>query len=82
MRIWQFFHKIERFLKCKTPNTKPPSYSGASVRLVMDIASPATDAPSTATDSSSSLTDKVLRNGQLLIIRKGKTYNVLGAEVK
>ena len=36
------------------------------------------------THSSSPMTDyqKLLRNGQLLIIHKGKTYNVLGVQVK
>ena len=27
-------------------------------------------------------TQKILRNGQLLIIRDGKTYNIMGAEIK
>ena len=36
----------------------------------------------TVTGNPSPVTEKVLRNGQLLIIHNGKTFNVLGAEVK
>ena len=36
----------------------------------------------TVTGNPSPVTEKVLRNGQLLIIRDGKTYNTLGTEVK
>ena len=35
-----------------------------------------------ATPSQQSDTHKLLRNGQLLIIRDGKTYNIMGAEIK
>ena len=35
-----------------------------------------------ATPSQQSDTHKLLRNGQLLILRDGKTYNVMGAEIK
>ena len=35
-----------------------------------------------ATPSQQSDTHKLLRNGQLLILRDGKTYNIMGAEIK
>ena len=41
----------------------------------------ATDIDQTTNDQRP-MTDKVLRNGQVLIIRDGRTYNILGAEVE
>ena len=50
-----------------------------SVRLVKDVPSIPTAVDNTAVENKAI---KRLVNGQLLIIREGKTYNALGAEVK
>lgn len=64
----------------RTKNTA--EFLGYSVRLVKDYHSPATGISEPYSSSHSGDTHKVLRDGQLLIIRGNKTYTVTGQEVK
>ena len=65
-----------------SPNAYNQRYIGQSVRLVHDY----TPGSATAIDTPSSReiqgAVKFIRDGQLFIIRDGKTYNALGVEVK
>ena len=57
---------------------------GYSVRLVQDVDTPpiTTDIPSTLSTSAPDATTKVLRDGQVLILRGDKVFTVMGVEVK
>ncbi len=56
-------------------------YSGLAVRLVKDYSNVSTDLPHpSATDTTPAR--KLLRNGQVLILRNGKTYTLTGVEMK
>ena len=57
-----------------------PCHYGCSVRLVIDV-DPAT-ALNQITNDQSSKTNKILRNGRLLIEKNGKIYTLQGQEVK
>ena len=55
---------------------------GYSVRLVRDVEAPVyTDAPSEVLLDGENVT-KILRNGQVIILREGREYTVLGEEVR
>ena len=60
-------------------NQRAP-FSGLSVRLVQDAPKSTTACANVQSDKQQST--KVLRNGQLLIERGGKTYNAQGVELK
>lgn len=56
-------------------------YYGQSVRLVKNYSNVSTDLPHpSATDTTPAR--KLLRNGQVLILRNGKTYTLTGVEMK
>ena len=59
-------------------------YYGQAVRLVQDVQTPGIDETTNdeITNDEVRMTNKVIRNGQLLIERNGKTYNALGVELK
>ena len=52
------------------------------VRIEGQAFEPSSEDIDQITNDQSSITNKVLRNGQLFILRDGKTFNILGAEVK
>ena len=54
--------------------------AGEPLRIVMNFNE--TQGIETITNDKSQMTNKVLRDGQLLIIRDGKTYTVTGAELR
>ena len=59
----------------------PAGEGGCSVRLVRDVPA-APEGIETPSVGSKQEATKLIRNGQLLIIRDGKTYNALGVEIK
>jgi hypothetical protein len=59
----------------------PAGDGGCSVRLVRDVPT-APEGIETPSVGSKQEATKLIRNGQLLIIRDGKTYNALGVEIK
>ena len=64
-----------------TPATVQNRYNGCPVRLVKNYSNVSTD----ITNPSATNTDevrKVFRNGQVLILRNGKTYTLTGVEMK
>jgi hypothetical protein len=63
-----------------TVNT--PSLAGLRVRLIDKPAEVPTGVEQTITNDQSPITNKIIRDGQLLIIRDGKTYNAQGALIK
>lgn len=56
-----------------------PRSSSYAVRLVKDVQKTPTDIPTT--NDQRPTTNKILRDGQIVIVRDGKTYSVLGQEV-
>lgn len=68
-------NKLER-----TKNTA--EFMGYSVRLVKDYHSPATGISEPYSSSHSGDTHKILRNGQIYILRGEKVYTVEGQEVR
>ena len=55
---------------------------GCSVRLVRDVPAAPEGIETPSLQGRSGEATKLIRNGQLLIIRDGKTYNALGVEIK
>ena len=60
----------------------PTGTGGCTVRLVRDIPSAPEGIETPSLQGRSGEATKLIRNGQLLIIRDGKTYNALGVEIK
>lgn len=71
-------------IKLYVPDASVPAYKGADGWKEFDV-QPISNVPTgidQTANEQSQMTNKVLRNGQLLIEKSGRTYNVQGAQVK
>ena len=77
------FFDVNRRIPVYVPEEAVEAYESDPYWSEFDIQG-ASKAPTSVTDIQSPITDipKTIRNGQLIIIRDGKTYTVMGQEVK
>ena len=75
------FEDVDRSIPVYVPLQAVPQYKAAEVWKEFNIQGVATDA--TAADLQDGINHgKILRNGQVLILRNGKTYTITGIEVE
>ena len=76
------FEEVNRSIPVYVPDEVVPAYQAAPVWQEFNIQGKS-NAPSALDDISSPISNnqKLLRDGQLLIIRDGKTYTIMGAEI-
>ena len=76
------FEEVNRSIPVYVPDEVVPAYQAAPVWQEFNIQGKS-NAPSALDDISSPISNnqKLLRDGQLLILRDGKTYNIMGAEI-
>lgn len=76
------FEEVNRSIPVYVPDEVVPAYQAAPVWQEFNIQGKS-NAPSALDDISSPISNnqKLLRDGQLLILRDGKTYTIMGAEI-
>ena len=76
------FEEVDRTIPVYVPDEVVSAYQTAPVWQEFNIQGKS-NAPSALDDISSPISNnqKLLRDGQLLILRDGKTYNIMGAEI-
>ena len=70
--------EMGKYTFCVRPMDETQQYLAEEVTLIINVTSP-TDVENVSNETNA--TEKVLRNGQLFILRDGKTYNVMGQEL-
>ena len=76
----EYFAGYWTFQDCTNTIGDYPRYYDANVRLVVDVMSPS--AIDQTNQKSTINNQKYIKNGQLFILRDGRTYNAVGQEVK
>ena len=77
------FENVSRSIPVYVPYGMGPKYRTAAVWQEFDIRDKADVVTSVGDVEAESLSvEKVIRNGQVMIVRDGKMYNMLGQEVK
>ena len=67
----------ETSIAANTPASRTTPFS---IRLVKDVTETPTDVPTTNDERQT--TNKILRNGQIVIVQDGETYTMIGTEVR